>query len=495
MEANVASSSQADNKTDADKKTNKDEVSPVHLVRQLGMVACITMTVGTVIGSGIFISPKGILMNTGSLGASMIVWALCGVLATLGALSYGELGTTFTKSGGDYIYLMESFGPMVAFIRIWTYLVSVRTGSSAVVALTAATYLHRVFLPNCEELPYISVRLIAVVILVFIFYVNCVSVPLTTHLQVILTVAKVLGIALIILTGFVFICKGQIQNFEDSFEKTIDIKWQQIPLAFYAGLFAFSGWQYTPTFAEEIVRPARTLPLSIIISMVIITTVYLTANVGYFVLLTPTQLLDSDAVALSFAQQAFGSFSWIVSLAVVLSCIGAINGGIFSTSRIMFVAAREGHLPHILSMIQIDKKTPLPAAAVILPITVIMVCGESVYDLITYLSFTRWLFVSLSVATIPYFRWKHPEWERPFKVPLFVPITFTSVTLLLVVMSLYSSPRQCGIGFLILISGIPVYLVGVRWKNKPDWVNNATVKMTIFFQKLFLVVKQETKTY
>ncbi|XP_033115360.1 cystine/glutamate transporter-like [Anneissia japonica] len=197
----------------------------------------------------------------------------------------------------------------------------------------------------------------------------------------------------------------------------------------------------------------------------------------------------------SFADQIFGYFSWIISVAVALSCIGSINGGIFAASRSVFVAAREGHLPQVMSMVQIHKKTPLPAAAVMLPLSLAMIWGESVYNLITYLSFTRWLFVSLTVATVPYFRWKHPEWERPFKVPMFVPVTFVVITLLLVAMSFHSSPRECVIGFVILISGIPVYFVGVLWKNKPHYIAQGMENMTIFLQKLFLVVQQETKTY
>ncbi|XP_033122271.1 cystine/glutamate transporter-like [Anneissia japonica] len=193
-------------------KEDKNASKPVHLVRRLGLAECVSITIGTVIGSGIFISPKGTLLNTGSLGVSMIVWALCGVLSTLGALSYGELGTTFTKSGGDYTYLLESYGPMVAFLRIWTFFVAVRTGSVAVVTLTAATYLQKIFIQDCQDLPYISVRLFAAVIIVIIFYLNCVSVPWTARVQVILTVAKVLGIVLIIITGFVIICKGYISS-------------------------------------------------------------------------------------------------------------------------------------------------------------------------------------------------------------------------------------------------------------------------------------------
>ena len=110
----------------------------VGLKRQIGLTGCIAFVVGTVIGSGIFISPKGVLQNTGSMGLSLIVWVACGILSTLGALCYAELGTMITKSGGDFTFILEGFGPVLAFLRIWTLLVAVRTASFAVLVITAS---------------------------------------------------------------------------------------------------------------------------------------------------------------------------------------------------------------------------------------------------------------------------------------------------------------------------------------------------------------------
>ncbi|XP_071958340.1 cystine/glutamate transporter-like [Antedon mediterranea] len=224
--------------------------------------------------------------------------------------------------------------------------------------------------------------------------------------------------------------------------------------------------------------------------MTVITSVYIMANIAYFTVLSPAEILASDAVALSFGQKVFGDWAWILSLVVAFSCIGAINGGILSTSRMNFAASREGQLPKLLSMIHINFKTPMPSAVIMIPIALILLVGDSVYSLINYLSFTRWLFIALTVGTVPYYRIKYPDWERPFKVNLAVPIIFTCFALLVVVVSLYSAPKDCGIGLAIMLAGIPLYLIGVRWTNKPSWFDEGMGE----FYKLLYNIKYNNTT-
>ncbi|XP_071959578.1 Y+L amino acid transporter 2-like [Antedon mediterranea] len=228
----------------------------IGLVRQLGIFSFSSLIIGTVIGSGIFISPKGILEYTHTVGLSMIIWVVCGLISTLGALSYGELGTTFTKAGGDFIYLLESFGPMTAFLRVWTCLAAVRTGTWAVLAITSATYILTPFYPSCP-VPGLAVRLLAATILCAVFLVNCVSVPLTSRLNVFFTIVKVSGLIVIVIAGIVLLIQGNTENFEDAFKGDGQFKWIDLPLAFYSGLFAFSGWQITAAMVEEVINPSR----------------------------------------------------------------------------------------------------------------------------------------------------------------------------------------------------------------------------------------------
>lgn len=120
-----------------------------------------------------------------------------------------------------------------------------------------------------------------------------------------------------------------------------------------------------------------------------------------------------------------------------------------------------------------------------------MLVSEDVGSLINYLSFTRWLFIGLTCAIIPYYRWKYPEMHRPFKVPLIVPIVFVLCAMFVVGMSLYSSPVDCGIGLAIMMAGVPVYYVCIWWKNKPAWFDSGMDTVTIFLQQLLYVMPPE----
>ncbi|XP_071959575.1 cystine/glutamate transporter-like [Antedon mediterranea] len=464
----------------------------VALVRQIRIIPFSSLIIGTVIGSGIFISPKGILEYTHTVGLSMVIWVVCGLISTLGALSYGELGTTFSKTGGDFIFLLESFGPMAAFLRVWTTIIVVRPASWAVLAITSATYIITPFYPNCN-VSLSAVRLLAATILCVVFLVNCVSVPLTSRLNVFFTIVKLSGLIVIVVAGIVLLIQGNTDNFKDAFKGNEEFKWIELSLAFYSGLFAFSGWHIAASITEEVINPSRTIPVSTVIAMTVITSVYIMVNIAYFTVLSPAEILASDAVALSFGQKVFGDWAWILSIVVAGSCIGAINGGVLSSSRMNFAASLEGQLPKLLSMIHINFKTPMPSAVIMLPLTLLLLVSDNVYSLINYMSFTFWLFIGLTTASIPYFRMKYPDWERPFKVNLAVPIIFTCFALFVVAVSLYSAPKDCGIGLAITVAGIPLYFIGVRWTEKPIWFEDGMDNFTLFCQKLMLVVEGEKK--
>ncbi|XP_030840830.1 cystine/glutamate transporter-like [Strongylocentrotus purpuratus] len=393
----------------------------VRLTRQVTLIDSVSLTVGMIIGSGIFISPTSVLENSGGIGWALLVWVLCGILSMLGALCYAELGTTFPVSGGDFSYLLEAYGPVLAFLRLWTSVVSIKTASYALLSLTCVTYILLPFYPNCD-IPPVKLRLVAACILCkydcAIFFVNSLSVPLSRSLELSFTVAKLFGLAVIIVSGFVQLANGkdkrsETSNFANAFE-TSKFRMRTFPLAMYSGLFAYSGWQYLTQVTEEIINPSRTIPLSIGISMIIVTVVYLLTNIAYFTVLSEREMLTSSAVALDFGQRVLGSWWWTMSVAVAMSTIGSVHGGVFGFARSLLVASREGHLPAIASMIHIDRKTPLPAAALLVqynsfgisayttcmipcaPICLLMLISDDVGTLVNYLSFTRWLFIGIT---------------------------------------------------------------------------------------------------
>jgi len=309
-----------------------------------------------------------------------------------------------------------------------------------------------------------------------------------TLVQDVFTYAKLLALFNIIITGFVQLGYGQTQYF--TFEKTeTDIT--KIALSFYSGLFAYNGWNYLNFVIEELKDPVKNLPRAIAISCILVTFVYVMANVAFFTTLSPGEVLQAEAVAVSFADRLYGSMAWIIPVFVAMSTFGAVNGVLLTSSRLFYAGAIEGQMPEILTMIQITRLTPTPAVIVMCLLSLIYLTSSDIFALINYMGFATWLSIGLAVVCLPVLRYTQPNLPRPIKVNLVFPILYIAATIFITIVPMIASPKETGIGTCIILTGVPVYLIFIGWKNKPPVVKRLLVGLTHGLQKLMVVVSPE----
>ncbi|XP_014675084.1 PREDICTED: Y+L amino acid transporter 2-like, partial [Priapulus caudatus] len=342
--------------------TSSADDDKVYMRKELTLLRAVALNAGSVIGSGIFVSPRGVLSHAGSVGLSLIVWVACGVFSAFGSLSYAEIGLTVPKSGGIYTYLHEAFGSLVSFLFIWTELLLRRPTSQSIAALATVKYFLEPMFVGCDVSPGVT-RLLAIFVLISLTALNCWSVTWAAHMQNWMFYIKLVALGAIIIMGFVqmIMSEGDIPGFQSAFAGSSS-SIGEIGLAMYSGLFAYAGFEVINYSAEEIKDVKRNLPRTIYISIAIVTTVYTLGNIAYFTVLTKEEILGSSAVAATFAERTMGPIAIIIPIMVMCSVMGGLNCNIFTTGRVYFVSARDGgHMPSIIGMLNVHRYTPFPA--------------------------------------------------------------------------------------------------------------------------------------
>ncbi|KAJ1149454.1 hypothetical protein NDU88_002262 [Pleurodeles waltl] len=454
---------------------------PLRMKRRIGLFSAVSLVAGSMIGSGIFMTPQRMLAYMGSIGGSLTVWAAGGLVTMLGALCYAELGTTIPESGGNYTYLLRNIGPLPAFLYIYLTVFLRRPSSTAAISLSFAHYVVKPFYPGCPS-PEIAVKSAAIACILFILVINCLAVKLSTSVMNIFTSAKVIALLIIVFGGVVMLANGNNLHFQNAFQGTAT-GYGQIGIAFYQGLWTYGGWNNINAVTEELKRPEVNLPRALMIAVPLVTCLYIMVNISYFTIMSTGELLASGAVAVSWGSRVLGSWMWLMPLAVAMSTFGCINGGFFSGGRLYYAAAREGHLPAILSMIHVRRLTPSPALIFTAISSIILVIQGNFSSIVNYSSICTWTIYAVTVSSLLYMKIKKPDIPRPYKVPIIVPVIFLIVCIYLILAPVIDSPQiEFLYVFLFALSGIIFYIPMVHYKLYPQFLSTATLHLQLLLE-------------
>ncbi|XP_042222290.1 LOW QUALITY PROTEIN: Y+L amino acid transporter 2-like [Homarus americanus] len=477
--------------TEGDDNINTDNcVDVVELKRELGLLDCISVIIGIVSGSGIFISPRGVLEYSGSVGLSLLVWGLSGLVSLIGALTFTELATMMPESGGMYTYIHTAFGPLPAFVYLWTALIIEEPTMRVIDAFTFGTYVLQPFFPS--DPPQVPVRLLAAALILFLAWVNCRGLKGSVNLQDVLMIPKVLILGSIIGVGFYQLATGTSSSTSyqgDVFQGT-RLSVAVIATAFYQGLYTYDGWDNLNMVVEEMKDPDRTFPLATGVSLSFLTVVYVLTNVAYFAVLSPQDVMSSTAVAVTFGQAAFGVMAWAVPVSVAISTLASLLRDL-RLIRMVFAGARRGHLPKTLSLINIKNCTPVPFIIFMTILTLLLLFSPDVYSLINLLAFSHSFSRLFGTIGLLWLRYKRPEWKRPFKVWLVLPVFYLVLSVMLVVFPVVEEPVTVGIALGVIALGVLVYFLFIYRKIESRTYNSLSDRIYRFVQILLEVMPEK----
>ncbi|CAF3912755.1 unnamed protein product [Rotaria sordida] len=405
-----------------------------------------------------------------------------------GALCYAELGCSYVSSGGDYIYLRLAFSNLIGFLRVWIDVVLLRPVLVVLSILTASNYLVYWFYSTCT-LPRILVKCLSSFLLLIVGFINLISATSTKRLHQVYNYFKIGSLVFIIVAGIYRMYFGRIENFFEPFEGST---YGKITGALYAGLFPYTGWHCVNNVIDDLKDPNRILPRSIIISLLICILIYFFTFSSYFTALSAYDILISDATAVSFAECVLPFLLYIIPIGITMSCVGTASGNLFIVGQMFMVAGRDGLMPYIFSMKHYESNIPVIAILFEIILSFIFLYFISnIRKLIICVGMINWTCILLTVVGLIVLRYKHPNRERPIKVPLIISIVFISILIILIVTSVLNDLENISTSLFLLTTTIPTYMFCVMWKKKPSDFNCRYNSFVIMLQKLFHIIYDE----
>ena len=422
------------------------------LKRALGLTDTTMVSIGAILGSGIFLVPATIAATVSSPLLILSLWIVGGVISVFGALSVAELGAAMPRSGGQYVYLTRAYGPVWGFLYGWSSFSVINTAAIAAVGVAFAEYFGY-FLP-LEKTGVQGVALLSIMILTAI---NVAGVKAGVWTQNLLTFTKVALFGGVVLLGL-FLPGGDPENLF----RTASEPWSlgSAGIALIAILWTYDAWIEVSYIGGEIKNPGKIIPRASLLSVVIITIIYVAANGVFISSLSVEKMAASTLVASDAAAVFLGpAGATIIALAMLLCTLGANNANVLTSARITFAMAKQGLF--FKRAASVSKQTETPATALILQgvwASVLTLTG-SFNQLITYMIFASWIFYGMSAGAVFILRKREPEMDRPYRVWGYpwVPAVFILFALWLTVNTILEAPRDAAIGAGLILTGLPFY--------------------------------------
>ena len=445
---------------------------------------------GSMIGSGIFIVSADITRNVGSAGWLVAVWLLTGFMTLTAALSYGELSAMFPKAGGQYVYLKESYNPLLGFLYGWSFFSVIQTGTIAAVGVAFSKFAGY-FFPSLEmtdanilfQMGFLKIypaQLLSIAIIVLLTYINTKGVQGGKMIQSTFTITKLASLFGLIGFGFLLASKASIwnANWENAWEmKTIATDSSTTPIfgvailgaiaaSMVGSIFSSDAWNNVTFIAGEIKNPKRNIGLSLFLGTLIVTVIYISANLMYLSVLPLNEIANApaDPVAVAASNVIFGNIgTYVIAVMIMISTFGCNNGLILAGARVYYTMAQDGLFFKKAGTLN---KNAVPAWALWAQCVVAALrCLSGRYgDLLDMVSFIVVIFYILTIIGIFILRKKRPELERPYKAfgyPVLPAIYILMGTCFCVLLIIYK-PNFTWPGLIITLLGVPLYYLALR---------------------------------
>jgi APA family basic amino acid/polyamine antiporter len=501
-----------------------------HLVQSLGLFSSTAIVAGSMIGSGVFIVDADIARGTGSPALLLGAWVVTAVLTMIGALSYGELAAMMPKAGGQYVYLRESLGPLWGFLYGWTLFLVIQTGTIAAVAVAFGKFLgvffpaistthwlwHIAHVPALKVGPMVlgnmeigvnTANLTGIFIVFLLAIVNIFGVSLGALIQNVFTSAKALSLAGLVLVAFT------VGRNATAWDANFGAGWGQfwknagwsslhpvqvgmggptvwvnllviLAVVQVGSLFSADAWNNITFTAGEVKNPKRNIPLSLILGVGFVLTVYFLVSIGYLlvlplhgdpngstVLARGLQFASEDRVGTAALEQIFHSAgAWLMAGAILISTFGCANGMSLAGARVYYAMSQDGLFFKSVGKLHPRYKTPAAGLLVQACWATLLCVSGSYSQLLDYIMFAVLVFYILTIVGLFVLRFKRPDAPRPYKAlgyPV-LPALYIVMAAWICLVLLRYKPQYTWPGLVLVLLGIPVYLFWSRRSPKPS---------------------------